>query len=77
MIYVAETLLITGVIVDEFWQIFISIQPVKYTDNKADIKSKYRISSSLYSNFLVFFSINLLFELLLHETTNLFSLTID
>lgn len=38
MIYVAETLLITGVIFDEFWQIFISIQPVKYTANKADVK---------------------------------------
>lgn len=38
MIYVAETFLITGIIVDEFWQIFISIQPVKYTTNKADIK---------------------------------------
>lgn len=38
MIYVSKALLITGVIFDEFWQIFISIQPMKYTANKADVK---------------------------------------
>lgn len=38
MIYVAQTLLITGVIFDEFWQICICIQPVKCTSNKATVK---------------------------------------